>query len=155
MSRPLEYICQIDSSVIPTIDTGWSVTDPNLIHWGVTVSTTGVLTVTSGVFDLNTPYVMGMDGTQSLWDVSIAGVLLVITSSTPLTSADLIAALDDSNSITWLFAMGLDGQLRVTTETPLENKYYYPAIVVSFAASASSDQFELHAIKPNTTRHRR
>jgi hypothetical protein len=102
-----------------------------------------------------THFVFGMNGEQWQLTISNPGVLSFNDTGTPLAASDTIVVLVDSNSVTWLLAVNLDGQLVLTTETPLENKYYYPAIVVSFETGAANDKFELHAVKPNTTRHRR
>ena len=156
MSKPKEYLCQIDSGVVPTVDTAWNVVDSNLVSWNPEINpTTHIVSVINGGAALNTPYILGVTGLRWTWSVTTAGVLSVVSSSTPITSSDLISGLTESATVTWMFIVGLDGQLRITNENPLVNKYYYPAITISFTTSSVTDKLELHDIKPNTTRHRR
>ena len=156
MSKPLEYLCQIDSGVIPIIDTQWTITDSNLVNWNLEINpATQLVSVIDGGLTLNTPYILGGDGSIWSWSVTTLGVLSVTSSTTPLTENDLVSGLTESATVTWVFVVGLDGQLRITSERILENKYYYPAIYISFTADAATNKFELYAIKPNTTRHRR
>jgi hypothetical protein len=156
MNKPIEYLCQIDSGVFPSTDSEWDMVSPDLTVWRLTISTAGVLTVTSGgAAATSTPFVLAMNGSVSLLTISNAGVLTIASSSTLLTSSDSVAALIDSNTVSWLFLHLLDGQLLVSTETPLENLYYYPAIMITFETSAPTDVFELHAVKPNISKHRR
>lgn len=155
MNKPIEYLCQIDSGVLPLVDTTWSVEDSSFISWFPQVDTDGIISNVSGGTALNTPYIMGANGLRWLWFVSTGGVLSLVATSFEFSSTDSVSALIDINDTIWLLAVGLDGQLRVTTETPLENKQYYPAITVVYEADDASNMFELHAIKPNTTLHRR
>lgn len=155
MSKPLEYLCQIDSGVIPIVDTTWSVEDSSFTSWFPQVDANGIVSNVSGGVALNTPYIMGANGLQWTWLVTTGGVLSVVSSTFPLTTSDSVSALIDVNDVIWLLSVGLDGQVRVSTETPLENKQYYPAVIVSFESNSASDMFELHHIKPNTTLHRR
>ena len=155
MSKPIEYLCQIDSGNVPGTDTTWSITSPDTTEWGMTVSTAGIITITSGVTVIGDPVVLAMNGSASTFSIADTGIVSIVSSSTLLTGSDSVAALADSNSVTWMFVHGLDGVLSLTSETPLENKFYYPAIVISFEVADNLDQFELHAIKPNTSMHRR
>lgn len=154
VSKPLEYICQIDSDNFPLVDTTWSITD-GVADWFPLVSTAGVLSVSSGGTALNTPYAASMNGLRWLWFITSGGIISVVSTAFPLTTSDSVGALVDADGVTWLLIVGLDEQLYLTTETPLENKFYYPSILISFTTSDADDIFELHAIKPNTTRHRR
>lgn len=155
MSKPIEYICQIDSGLLPIVDTSWSITDDSFINWFPQINTTGIISNISGGTILNTPYIMGMNGLRWTWLVSTIGVLSIVSSTFEFSSANSVSALIDADAVIWLLVVGLDGQLRVTTEVPLENKQYYPAITIVYEADAADNKFELHAIKPNTSLHRR
>lgn len=155
MNKPIEYLCQIDSGVLPIVDTTWSVEDSSFISWFPQVDTDGIISNVSGGTALNTPYIMGANGLRWLWFVSTGGLLSLVSTSFEFSSTDSVSALIDINDTIWLLVVGLDGQLRVTTETPLENKQYYPSITVVYETDDASNMFELHAIKPNTTMHRR
>ena len=155
MNKPVELLCQIDSGIIPTFDIEWTITSPNATVWGATIDTNGIVTLTSGVAVLNTPSVLSMSGYSSTLTISNGGIITTTGPSALLTAADLVAALADSNSTTWVFVQRLDDQLSITSDFSLENKFYYPAIIISFEVTQSNDVFHLYAIKPNTTRHRR
>jgi hypothetical protein len=156
MSKPLEYLCQIDSGVIPTIDTQWTITSPGLIVWNPEINpSTELISLIDGGLAQNTPYIIGADGFQWTWSISDVGIITITSSTTPLAGGTITAGLTESATVEWVFIVGLDGQLYITSDNILENKYYYPAIQISFVTSDASDKFELYAIKPNTTRHRR
>lgn len=157
MSKPVEYLCQIDSEEVPPAGLTTAVLAPNGIYWNVSVSTAGVLTVVDTNYGGNTFYIMGMNGTAWELTISNAGVLSFNSTATYLTSAssDTVASLIDSNSVVWYLMVNLEDQLIISTETPLDNKYYYPAITIVYTASASTDTFELYAVKANTSMHRR
>ena len=157
MSKPIEYLCQIDSGVIPPIGETTAVRSPDLIYWNTSISTSGVISVVNTNIAGNAYYIMGMNG--KAWDLGIsnAGVMNFTSTGTYLTSAsnDIVATLTDSNNIVWHLMVNLDNQLVISTETPLENKYYYPSVTVVYTASSRTDTFELYAVKPNTSMHRR
>ncbi len=155
MSKPIEYLSQIDSGVLPLVDTTWSVEDSSFISWFPQIDVNGIISNVSGGTALNTPYILGSNGLRWTWLVSTAGVLSIVSSSFVFSAADSASALISVDDVVWLLIVGLDGQLRVTTESPLENKQYYPAITIVYEVDDADNKFELHAIKPNTTMHRR
>jgi hypothetical protein len=155
MNKPSEYLCQIDSGVVPIINTTWALRAPNTTYWNPSVNTVGIISVIDTNTAANTYPIAGMDGIQ--WDptISNAGIVTITSSINPVLSSTNVPALLDSNARTWLLMTRLDGQLVITDENPFENKYYYPAIIISFIVGAETDTLELHAVKPNTIRHRR
>lgn len=155
MSKPQEYLCQIDSGVFPVVTTSWSVESPNNMDWTPTVSTAGILSFADTDPNENTPHIAGMNGYQYGISISNAGIVSIDDGGLPLSSSDEVAALVDSSSVTWLLMVNLNFQLVLTTENPLENKYYYPAVTISFTTSEPDDTFELYDVKPNTSMHRR
>lgn len=152
--KPTEFICQIDGGVSPTVDTAWTVSSPDTTVWLPSVTTAGILSFASGGVALNTPDVPGVDG--SGWDLTISnGGVLTVTQGGFLSSSDSMAAVNDSNSITWSLFVGEDNQVRVTTDSILDNVFYYPAIVITFIPSATTDVFDLYSIKPDMKIRRR
>ena len=114
-----------------------------------------MITVTSGAAATNGIFVTAMDGTYWTITISNAGIVTITSTGVLLTPADIVGGLVDSNSITWLLVVDFYGFLTITTETLFENKQYYPAIMIVFTTSVGTEQFELHAVKPNTVLHRR
>ena len=154
-NKPTEYLCQIDSGRLPTVVTTWTITSPNTSVWSLSIDTSGIITITDGAVAATTPFAMGMDGVNWTFTISNGGIITLTRSGSQLTEAHTVAGLVDSLALTWLYVVSLNDQVLITTENPLENLYYYPAIIIMYDPINDTGVFELHAVKPNTIMHRR
>ena len=146
LPQPIEYFSDTDSQVLPTITTAWTVASPDAAVWGPSITTSGVISMTSGASAGTTAIVIGLSGLK--WTISISnGGILTFTESTAMTSSDSAAAIDDSNGVTWTLYVDLDNTVRVTTSNLLKRSFNYWGVSVYYTPASSTDLFSIQAVK--------
>jgi len=154
MPAPSEYIVYVDPGVLGIVDTTWTLKSPDLTVWDPSITTGGVLSFTSGGTELNTPRVPAWNGTG--WDPSITnGGVVSVTSGAAMSASDQLAALIDSSSVAWYLVVNDNDELQVTTDDIITGVIRYPSVHLTFTATADTDTFDIHAIKPNMKERRR
>jgi hypothetical protein len=152
--RPAEYITRFDSDDIPAPSSAWTMTAPNATVYSETITNAGIVSITSGGVAGDSAVFIGLDGLK--WSPTISnGGVVTLTQSTALSSSDLVATLVDSDSVTWIFYVGDDGQARVTTASILPTPLRYPAFQFSYTPSLASDICLLHSTRLNLNERRR
>lgn len=151
---PAEYLTQFDSSDTPTPSTTWTETSPNASVWGPSITTAGIISLTTGATAGDTVSFIGLDGTA--WPPSIANTgIITVTQGAAISSSDTIAALIDSNNATWVLYVDDTGQVRVTTATILPMLLRYPAFTFSYTPASGTDVCLIHSIRLGVNTRRR
>ena len=146
LPNPIEYFADIDGQVLPGRTAAWTVASPDATVWGPTISTTGVITMTSGASAGTTAVVIGLSGLK--WTIAISnGGILTLTESTALTASDLAASITDSNSVTWTLYVDDDDIVNVTTSDLLKRSFKYWGVSVYYTPASSTDIFAVQSVK--------
>lgn len=151
---PAEYITQFDSNNLPIPSTAWTLTSPNASVWGPSITTAGVLSLTTGATTGDTVSFIGLDGT--VWTPSIANTgVITVTQGSTISSSDSIATVVDSNGVTWVLYVDDSGQVQVTTATIFPTLLRYPAFVFSYTPASGTDVCLIHSIRLGLNNRRR
>lgn len=151
---PAEYITQFDSNNIPTPSTNWTLTSPNASIWGPSITTAGILTMTTGATVGDTVSFIGLDGT--VWTPSIDNTgVITVTQGGTISSTDNVATVVDSNNVTWVLYVDDSGQVQVTTAAILPTLLRYPAFTFSYTPASGTDVCLIHSIRLGLNTRRR
>ena len=149
-SRTSEYIRFIDGAAVPTFLTTWTLRSPDTTYWSATVSTSGIVTYTSGAAPGTTPVFVGLNG--NAWDPTIDnGGVVTVTNGAPLDSYDLAAALIDSGGSQWNLYVDANSLVNVTTNLILPTAFRYPSVIASWTPTAATDQFIIYSLRASIT----
>jgi hypothetical protein len=151
---PAEYVTYFDSSDIPAVLTTWTLTSPDATIWGPAITTAGIVTFVSGASAGGSAVFIGLDGNK--WTPSIANTgIVTVTSGGAMSASDNVAELTDSNSVNWVFYVDDNSVVQVTTAAVLPTLLRYPALIVTYTPTASTDVWNLHSARVNITPRRK
>lgn len=154
LARSQEYRIAFDSSNIPSTSSAWTLTSPNATVWTPSITTAGIVSLTSGGVAGETAVLVGVDGTK--WTPTISnGGIITLTSGGTLSASDTIATLTDSGDTIWSLYVDDAGQANVTTASALPGLLRYPSFLFSYTPSAGTDVCVIQAIRVNVTIRRR
>lgn len=147
---PREYLTSFDSSDIPTVSSAWTLTSPNATVWGPSISTSGVITMTSGATAGTSAVFIGLDGNK--WTPTIANTgVITLTSGGALSASDNIATIVDADGVAWVLYVDDLQVTQVTTASVLPSLLRYPALIVTYTPSAGTDMCLLHSLRVDLT----
>lgn len=150
LQRPAEYLVRFDGHALPSQITAWVLQSPDTTNWTGSITTAGVISLTSGGAAGTAPTVPTVDAIK--YDPSVSnGGILTLTSAGALTSADQAMAFLDADSVVWTMFVDDDGQSKVTTADLTPFEFRYPSFVFSYAPVSNTDTFQLSAVRLDVT----
>lgn len=145
-----EYIAAIDSGALPVASSIWTLTSPDMTVWGPSITTDGVMSLTSGATAGDSAVFVGIDGTKWVPTISNGGIITLTPTGT-LSASDLMASLVDAALVTWFVMVDDDMLAHLTTDTLLPSLLRYPSLIVTFQPNVGTDIFRLYSARMHLT----
>src|SRR5690349_1747901 len=125
-------------------------TSPDLTVWGASITTSGVISFTSGAAAGDTAVIGSLSGLAWTPAISNGGVVSA-TSGSALSASDTAASIADSAGTVWTLYVNDNNEICVTSSSVAPGLVRYPALRVSYTPASATDVFLVHSARLNLT----